>query len=419
VPDVVADSPVVAASPAAIIAEAAAPTVSAFALDTPAIWAPAAPTLAEDTPGVTAPVVDSPVVAAPTVALNADASVAPALTVSTSTVDAPAIWAPAAPTLAVGAAPADAAFVVDASVVARSAAAASSVVPSGAVPDPVLRAELAGSFLAGAAFLPAVFVAIPVPAFFVGGAAAAVAGSLVAAVPLPFTPAATEPLLDWVGVLDSATPGSGAAVPGSRTTIGGTAVTRLDPFAAPLVGLATPARVVLAFAAGPLAALDRFAGAFFAAGFETEAVVDFDAGAEVAALVAGVTFAAARVVLPSAAAVCAGMPLSAAFRTASARSAMVIPHMQNGRKAGRLALRRRQEYGTLGAPTNTPHHCVRIRPFCDLITRRFRPVTAFRGPTPGSVLVRQGLAGRVNVRRAAGSAGRVASRDQPSVLRRS
>jgi hypothetical protein len=91
------------------------------------------------------------------------------------------------------------------------------------------------------------------------------------------------------------------------------------------------------------------------------------------------------------------MPLSAAFRTASARSAMVIPHMQNGRKAGRLALRRRQEYGTLGAPTNTPHHCVQIRPFCDLITRRFHPVTAFPEPTSGPPATRPHICGASRV----------------------
>jgi hypothetical protein len=45
-------------------------------------------------------------------------------------------------------------------------------------------------------------------------------------------------------------------------------------------------------------------------------------------------------------ALCAGMALFEAFRTEPVRSAIAIPHIQNGRTAGRRALRGWQEYGT-------------------------------------------------------------------------
>ena len=60
-------------------------------------------------------------------------------------------------------------------------------------------------------------------------------------------------------------------------------------------------------------------------------------------------------------ALCAGMAFFGAFRTEPVRSAIAIPQIQNGRTAGRRALRGWQEYGTCGPATNMPHLGVPIR----------------------------------------------------------
>jgi hypothetical protein len=123
---------------------------------------------------------------------------------------------------------------------------------------------------------------------------------------------------------------------------------------------------VVALVAGALAAFVVLGAAFFAVGFAAAASVVALAGARLAAAVTAAFFAGADLAGTALATVgvsasgsprgppgfsafvatCAGIVLFAAFRTASVRSAMAFPHMQNGRTAGRRALQGWQEYGT-------------------------------------------------------------------------
>jgi hypothetical protein len=128
-----------------------------------------------------------------------------------------------------------------------------------------------------------------------------------------------------------------------------------------------PDGFAVGFAAVGFAAVGFAAVGFAAAGVAFTAV-DLVAERPVP-LVAGTPPATLDPDSSSSVIICAGIALFGAFRTAPARSDMAIPQMQNGRAAGRRALRRWQEYGTYGPATNMPHPEVPIRALCPNVTR--------------------------------------------------